>query len=216
MKHIKLFENFDTKSIEEICKNFNIGNYTINDDGTIDIDGNISINVLHNLPLKFGKVTGYFSCSSNVLTSLEGSPGYVGGNFDIGFNKLTSLKGCPKYVGGDFECVKNMLTSLEGCPEYVGGDFDIRLNNIKDLRNCPTYIGGKFRTGSDSLSIIYDILKSNLECVNNFYDFHILDNLEDEKPTLNLKRLNRFIELYELDQLTDELLNDIKNYFITI
>lgn len=195
LKHIKLFENFDTKSIEEICKNFNIGNYTINDDGTIDIDGNISINVLHNLPLKFGKVTGYFSCSSNVLTSLEGSPGYV---------------------GGDFECVKNMLTSLEGCPEYVGGDFDIRLNNIKDLRNCPTYIGGKFRTGSDSLSIIYDILKSNLECVNNFYDFHILDNLEDEKPTLNLKRLNRFIELYELDQLTDELLNDIKNYFITI
>ena len=43
MKHIKLFENFDTKSIEEICKKYHIDNYTINDDGSIDVDNSVYI-----------------------------------------------------------------------------------------------------------------------------------------------------------------------------
>jgi hypothetical protein len=124
MKHIKIFENFKNDSDLEkqldkyIRNNGRIKSYTINEDGTIDIDGTVSI-VLQNItkiPIKFGKVTGDFYVCQNKLKSLEGSPYYVGGDFDCYSNKLTSLKGSPKEVGGSFYSSNNKLTSLEGMP----------------------------------------------------------------------------------------------------
>jgi hypothetical protein len=60
MKHLKLFEAFE--DIDSICKKFGITNYTINPDGTVDVDGDVDLynKGLTKLPLKFGKVTGYF------------------------------------------------------------------------------------------------------------------------------------------------------------
>ena len=71
-------------SIEEICELYDIRNYTINDDGTVDVDNQVYLvgNALTKLPLKFGNVSGYFNCSNNELTTLEGSPKSVGGYFD--------------------------------------------------------------------------------------------------------------------------------------
>jgi len=111
--------------IEEICEYYGIQNYTINDDGSIDVDGNVNLAYkgLTIIPLKFNKVTGYFSCSVNKLTSLEGCPIWVGGSFHCYANKLVNLIGCPSYVGAMFNCNDNYLTTLEGCPSYVGGYF---------------------------------------------------------------------------------------------
>ena len=40
MKYIKVFENFKTeKDIHNICNKYGIINYTINKDGSIDVDG---------------------------------------------------------------------------------------------------------------------------------------------------------------------------------
>ena len=39
MKYLKLFENFDQTKIDKICKKYGIENYTINPDGSIDVDG---------------------------------------------------------------------------------------------------------------------------------------------------------------------------------
>jgi len=60
MKFIKLYESFT--DIDSICKQYNIKNYTINSDGSIDVDGNVSLSNITQLPLKFGKVTGSFNC----------------------------------------------------------------------------------------------------------------------------------------------------------
>ena len=96
-------------NIDEICEYYGIKNYTINPDNTIDVDGNVYLSRigLTKLPLKFNKVTGYFSCSVNKLTSLEGCPIWVGGRFHCWDNRLTSLEGCPSYVGGYFYCLQN-------------------------------------------------------------------------------------------------------------
>ena len=93
--------------IEEICRKYNIRNYTINEDGSIDVDGNVDLSNrnLTELPLTFGRVTSHFNCS---------------------YNKLTTLKGSPKYVGYNFYCDNNELTSLEYSPEEVKGDFYVR------------------------------------------------------------------------------------------
>ena len=69
--------------ISLICEKYNIKNYTINPDGSIDVNGSVDLSQykLIELPLRFNKITGYFDCSNNNLTSLKGCPRWVGGNF---------------------------------------------------------------------------------------------------------------------------------------
>ena len=41
---IKLFEQFSNEQkIHDICKKYNIKNYSINTDGSIDVDGNVDL-----------------------------------------------------------------------------------------------------------------------------------------------------------------------------
>jgi hypothetical protein len=142
-------------SINSICKEYGIDNYTINEDGSIDVDGNVILydKRLTKLPLKFS-VSGYFACDHNQLTSLLGSPISVGSDFYCHDNRLTSLDGCPQSVGRVFSCYNNELTNLEGSPKEVGhfacynnkltslegitkmrsGDIICYDNNIKDVR----------------------------------------------------------------------------------
>ena len=44
MKYLKLFEDWNTfeEYIDSICSKYGITNYTINSDGSIDVDGEIS------------------------------------------------------------------------------------------------------------------------------------------------------------------------------
>ena len=110
------------EEIHRICNSFEIENYTINPDGSIDVDGYVELGVykLDKIPLKFNNVSGYFNISYNDITSLEGCPKYVGRWFSCNDNNLTSLKGCPNYIGGTFYCGGNPLESLEG----YNGDYD--------------------------------------------------------------------------------------------
>ena len=118
-----LFESFN--NMGAICKKYGIENWTINSDGTIDVDGDVDLsdNGLTKLPLKFGRVSGDFDCYNNQLTTLEGGPRSVGGDFNCIGNQLTTLEGGPREVGGDFYCNNNKLITLEGGPREVGGVF---------------------------------------------------------------------------------------------
>jgi hypothetical protein len=137
MKKIKLFEEFNTfkEYKSEICDKYGIKNYTINDDGTVDVDGsvNLSNKGLTELPLKFNKVSSHFYCHDNQLTSLIGSPLIVGNGFYCNNNRLKSLVGAPEYVGGDFKCKNNHLTTLEGCPTKIGGEFHFYGNPVYEI-----------------------------------------------------------------------------------
>ncbi len=103
------------QEIHDICKKYNIENYTINSDGSIDVDG--AVDLLHlnltKIPIKFNNVYGNFDCSYNLLTSLENSPKWIRDSFFCIENSLTSLEGCPisdmYYYFGD-----NPLESLNG------------------------------------------------------------------------------------------------------
>jgi hypothetical protein len=110
--------------ISLICEKYNITNYTINPDGSIDVNGDVSFcrKGLIELPIRFNKVTGWFDCSHNRLTTLKGSPKWVGSDFDCYNNDLTSLEFSPEYVGGYFHCAGNKLTD-NYCDTEIGGDF---------------------------------------------------------------------------------------------
>ena len=126
--------------ISLICKKYNITNYTINPDGSIDVNGDVYLSFyeLTEIPLVFNKVTGFFDCA---------------------YNKLTTLKGCPRWIGGNFNCTGNKLTSLEFSPDYVGGDFRCIDNDLID-NYCDTEILGDFYTSLEQDGLIinsYDI-----------------------------------------------------------
>lgn len=113
------------QEIHDICKKYNIKNYTINPDGSIDVDGDVSIanGRLEKLPLKFNKVSGDFYCSWEELKTLEGCPKEIGGDFFCSYNKLKTLKHSPSIISGLFYCVDNPLESLEG--------LNININRLK-------------------------------------------------------------------------------------
>jgi hypothetical protein len=156
MKHLIEWRLFESKEyIESICNKFGIKNWTLNEDGSIDVDGDVYVDLsfkkLIKIPIKFRNVSGNFNCSYNNLTSLEGSPKWVSGNFCCDNNNLSSLKGCPEWVGGSFYCNSNELISLKGCPESVGGYFDCSNNKLTSLEGCTKSVGLDFDCSINNL-----------------------------------------------------------------
>ena len=169
---------YDKAKIKYLCKKYDIKNYTINEDGTIDVDGDVypcrSVRIsekgLTELPLKFGKVGGDFYCSINKLVSLEGAPREVGGDFSCSINQLVSLEGSPEKVGGNFGCNGNQLTSLVGSPEKVGGNFGCNGNQLTSLVGSPNKVDGNFYCKNNNLTSLDGISKyisKQIHCENN-------------------------------------------------
>ena len=154
-----LLENQNTNNIDlELLKKCIRGTYTINDDGSIDVEGNVNmheskyINNLTKIPFKFGKVVGNFWCSSNILTDLENSPKYIEGHFGCDNNELTSLDLFPIYVGGDFYCTYNddlPYSELFKIVDKVRGDIYYSTENIPEDKD-------KIRRDRDVKNVLKD------------------------------------------------------------
>jgi hypothetical protein len=101
------------QEIEKWLIKYKIKNYTIHDDLTVDVDGDVDLIATNitGLPFKFGKVTGFFDIYEN--------------------HNLTSLYNCPDYVGDYFDCSHNNIKSLQYCPKYVGGYFNLYMPNLE-------------------------------------------------------------------------------------
>ena len=134
-------------------KLFGVKNYTIRDDGTVDVDNDVNLHLRGepSIPIQFGHVSGVFICMHNNLTSLAGAPQSVDDFFNCGFNKLTSLVGAPQSVGGSFSCGYNNLTSLIGAPRFVGRNFNCANNKLTSLTGAPQSVGGGFSCSTNNL-----------------------------------------------------------------
>lgn len=134
------------KKIEKVCIAYNIQDYIITENGSINVHGDVDFSnnffivnsngeaiqreKLKRLPLRFNFVFGNFNCSNNDLITLERSPIEVTGNFSCENNCLTNLVGSPIVVGGFFDCFSNMLVSLRGAPKRIGEYFQCYGNNL--------------------------------------------------------------------------------------
>ena len=132
-----------------------VKNYTINNKGEIDVNGNVNLSRcnLTELPpfIQFGTVNGFFNCSFNGLVSLRGVPNTVGGRFNCSYNSLKSLEGAPKKINGSFFCNNNNLETLKGSPEKVGGRFNCRHNRLISLEGSPSKINEYFDCSDNKL-----------------------------------------------------------------
>src|SRR5574344_1738425 len=137
MKHLRKYKIFESNSqIDRICEKYDIKNYTINSDNSVDVDGNVYLwdKKLTSIPLNFNIVNGYFGCGDNHLISLKGCPVRVGNYFSCYSNELTSLQYSPQYVeNGNFSCSRNKIESLQYCTELIRSDFSCRSNKLTSL-----------------------------------------------------------------------------------
>lgn len=229
MSNIKTYEEFNLSKIyktlglkkleiRSICKEYDIKNYTINEDGTVDVNGSVHLNSceLTKIPLNFNKVSGSFRCDNNNLKSLEGCPKEVGGDFDCGRNEaLNSLEGCPYKIGGRFYCNNCYLDSLIGGPKEVGESYDCSYNFLSSLEHSPIIINDVFDCSDNFIESfehaptrVGDNYTTDFICYNNpiykiwnlFEDyskielFNDLDPVRDDK-TIILDRLNEFLDM---------------------
>jgi len=240
MKHIKPYKIFESNSpnfpttkegVIEVCNRYGIGNYTINDDLSIDVNGDVELDSknLKYLPLKFNYIGGGFYCPYNVeLKSLEGCPQTVNGDFYCYYNKLKSLEGCPQTVNGDFYCFNNNLKTLKGCPQTVNGNFSCDNNELKSLKGCPQTVNGNFGCKDNELKdlehfpevngridikknpvylLLYTFIeKADSFMIEDFIDYEIVRN----RDTVMLDRLQTFIEGFDLEMPN---LEEIKKHY---
>jgi hypothetical protein len=218
MRYIKLFEGFQSKSkVAQFCLEYNIRDWSINSEGLVDVNGDVKLynSGLNKIPIKFGKIIGYFDCSNNELKSLEGSPHTVvgdfdcsnnelkslegcthtvGGNFYCQYNQLTSLEGSPHTVGAGFYCSGNQLTSLEGSPESIGGDFYCESNQITSFDGCPKKVDGDFYCYNNPVHSIWRLFSS---VGNNKWDYQVIELFMDydciRGKDLIIDRFNDFL-----------------------
>lgn len=187
MKLLKYLEHINyensNESIQHICKELDIKNYTINSDFSIDVDGDVSLyrglsdNKLTELPLTFNKVSGSFNCSGNKLTSLKGSPREVGKNFLCSFNLLKSLSDGPLIVNNKFQCGDNLLTKLDMIPKEVG-ELSCMNNKIDTLEGMPYVSGDLYISNNLLTSLKYLNCDGEVTCNSNkIYQLSINDRI---------------------------------------
>jgi len=126
-----------TSDIDAICKEYGIKNYTINNDGSIDVTGNADMSWfnIRNFPVTFGRVTGNFDCSGNRL--------------------LNTLKNVPHTVDGDFSCGNCPTVSKLIRVKEINGKLNLFTTPITNLLYVLKIKGLKeVHTGNDEISKI--------------------------------------------------------------
>lgn len=175
--------------IKHICFQYKIENYSINSDGSIDVDGNVELSSrnLCILPLKFGRVMGNFNIQNNLLSTLENAPLSVGGKFNCFNNLLINFIGGPKWVGGDFYGYNNKLISLIGSPAEIAGSYYISGNeNLSNLVGSTLKIGADF--SFDDVVCTYSG-EEDIEFLGNFFlnDTNYGKFSDNKLPSENIK-----------------------------
>jgi hypothetical protein len=225
MKHLRKYKIFESNTeIDKICRKYDIKNYTINSDNSVDVDNGVYLldKKLESIPLNFNIVNGYFDCDDNNLTSLKGCPVRVGNYFSCYSNELTSLQYSPQYMeNGDFYCRSNKIESLQYCTELIRGNFYCSYNKLTSLEHHPT-VYGEFYCRYNQINTFENFYyyKENVYFDGNpIWDIYELFN---DMKLIELARSYGFewkgeIDLYKLDiflkETNHEYDGDLREYF---
>lgn len=174
-----------------------VGTYTIQPNGTVDVVGSLEHKqeVIYQLKVKFGTITGDVIMSRIHLTSLQGFPHTVGGNVSVARTPIRSLKGAPTRVGGNFWAYGcNNLRSLKGAPTHVGKSFYAHQCKLKTLEGAPEHVGSVFDVTQNKLAS-YDPMPQGSTQVNLPYN--------ENAPVLKL--LNYPLVHFTADGVTPDL-----------
>lgn len=207
MKYIKLKIIFITGYLGH-----NIYNYTINDNLTVDVNGNVSLEykTLTEIPVKFNIVNGYFDCSHNLLTSLKNSPKKVNAFYCYN-NQLTSLKYLPEIITNTLTINNNQITSLKYIPDNIQYIFCLN-NPINTLKYIPVN-----NMINNTIYNTYDKFRKNIPGEYTYFSWNQkeLDNywekeIKNEISVFKNLEINNKEIAYKSNQISKELYNKFK------
>jgi hypothetical protein len=216
MGNIKQYESFRTEQeIKDLCSEYEIENYQIRDDGSIDadyVDLYERLGDLKQLPITFNEVKGDFDCRVNNLTTLEGCPKIVHGIFACTRNRLTSLEHSPeKILEGSFYCYDNhSITTLEGLENtYIDEVLDVRAcRNLYSIKGFPKKVGN-FICYYTPIYPIYDtfIQECDYDTMRKFNKFDVIytDGLD---WFIDYDNLGKFLRSVGKDEISMEDFDD--------
>lgn len=210
------------KDISEWLTTYEIRDFTILPDGSVDVNGSVKLaEKLHNLskiPIKFNEIKGNFDISDNQLISLQGCPNIVKGDFLAFKNRLASLKGAPKKVSGNFIVLKNNLMSLKDAPSMVEEDFICSYNPLKSFDGLNTVLGAVFSnilvSDLEYQKYIYNNIvtyKYSGVALNKFLSQNVDYGSEEDRIFQNNKKnlSNAMSRLIQNNELKKDMINDI-------
>ena len=207
-------EPLDTiPKIESWLEDTGVINYKVNQDLTVDVKGNVSIDagvVYKKLPVKFGKIRGSFYLDNcKTIETLEGCPVFVRDKFMIKNCNIKNLKGSPRTVK-EFVCRDcTSLISLAGVPDNVQC-FSIQgSSKLASLKGAPSlkYI----ESGRTNITryISFDCSQcDSLETLEHAPDVRIIDASDCK----NLKKVDmtNYKNLHDLDLNYCKSLTELK------
>lgn len=205
--------------IKKLCDYYEIKDYLINDDLSIDVYDNDTVDLqgthLSHIPFNFRSISSHFCCNCSNFVDLVGSPESIDGFFACTSNKLTSLKGAPKYVSSYFACSYNPnLKSLVGCPETPSLYCD--KNGLTDFKGIPDSLE-HIVIGDNPVTEIFDLFpKSDHDKRSGFgiKDIRYIKLINEYDVIQGMK-----VSLFRLEEVFEELGIEIpeinlKNYEI--
>lgn len=235
MKYLKLFDShgLTNRGIVDRCKEYRIENYTINNDNSIDVNGNVDLRgigfwdefnskklgdpnkwTLEEIPIKFRNVSGTFDIRYNKISTLQNCPKDVE-EFYISDNILESLVGSPdevtRFLGG-----YNNLTTLEGGPKICHGDYNVRDCKLKSLLGLPEKVSGYICFNRNPIHTLDGIPKSfDVNKTIFMGDTPIgklcevfLDPIVISTNNITLKKLEKFFKSLEYGYLKDNVISE--------
>lgn len=174
--------------IKNWLDNIGIKNYHINDDLTVDVNGNVNLNDknLNKIPIQFGIVKGCFFSVNNTLDSLKGLPKEIHGFLALKNTNITivDINNLPMYVSS-FILIENKqnqpIKSEKGSILECLSHKTILVNLYKELRED--------QEENSSLNKIKNSFHQNMELIQK------LD------PQLPIKEIKLWFDEIEKDSI---------------
>jgi hypothetical protein len=150
------------KSKDASFLDFIKGEFTVNEDGSINVKGNVVIKKnMAELTVDFNEIDGNFIAPHIGLKSMKRFPRIVtgdviinsndikiierlekvGDDFNISNNELSIIKNFP-LVGKDIILQDNYLETLDGIQDHVNGNLFVTYNHLTNFRGFPNKIDG--------------------------------------------------------------------------
>lgn len=176
-KYKQFFNN--KNDIKDWLDKYNIKKYTINNDLTVNVDGNVNLSgkQIFEIPFQFNIVNGSFNISFASIKSLLGSPYIVNGQFICSHNYLHSLKYIPRFIKDKDVEINNFITT-----------YDIDINDL-DSKILTHLLNKHHTTITSTTSFLSNLDKKTYDKYVKKWidkDITILDVLFD-KISLELK-----------------------------
>lgn len=193
------------ENIEEVLNKYNIKNYTINKDGSVNLTSDVSFfnKDIDKIPFNIKSSTGIIDFSYNNLTSLEGCP-EVAHSIFFSRNKIKEID-CVPMESKLLSLSNNEIEELNFPEGFNSGEIILRHNKIYDLKGIPSSFNGKIFLQYNPIDALFK--SKDGSDVNTFNSLNIIKGKK-----VNLKRLKYFYNIIGSDEIELDL-EEIKKYY---